>query len=333
MKISKYISSIPNNGILLTVNNLNYTKLDLLKKAVEFKKFSKIKSSDTVVLQRLGIVDFIISIIALDGFVNKIYFLPDNIDLENIEYSVLLRNELTASRFSENKDFIKSETEWILFTSGTTDKPKMISHTLTSLTQSCKSYDKDMASYKWILTYDVNRFAGIQVILQSLISGNQLFIPDKFSFRSILSCILSNQPNCISCTPSFFRKLLLNKDFQKLQFYQITLGGEIADTFLLNLITRKFPTSRLIHIYASTELGVGFSVKDKKSGFPKVWLENPELAPLPMKVSSRSTLLLKPKVKPKGKEITLRTNENFLDTLDMVQVDDDRVFLQAERMV
>ena len=45
-----------------------------------------------------------------------------------------------------------------------------------------------------------------------------------------------------------------------------------------------------------------------------------------MKISSKSTLLLRPKVKANGDEIAKRTVEEFIDTMDTVQIAKDRVF-------
>lgn len=55
---------------------------------------------------------------------------------------------------------------------------------------------------------------------------------------------------------------------------QITLGGEIADDRILASLKCKYPGANVTHIYASTEAGVGFSVKDGKAGFPAEYLTN-----------------------------------------------------------
>ena len=65
---------------------------------------------------------------------------------------------------------------------------------------------------------------------------------------------------------------------------QITLGGEIADQTILDTLKQMYPAARVVHIYATSELGRCFSVKDGKAGFPAHFLEA-----LPMKASSSSS--------------------------------------------
>lgn len=51
----------------------------------------------------------------------------------------------------------------------------------------------------------------------------------------------------------------------------ITLGGEIATQAILDTLKNTFPDAKLRHIYATTEAGVVFTVKDGIAGFPLEW--------------------------------------------------------------
>ncbi len=66
----------------------------------------------------------------------------------------------------------------------------------------------------------------------------------------------------------------MSKEINNLDFKIITMGGEIADKNILQGLKLKFPNAKLLHIYASTEAGVGFSVKDAHAGFPKKYMDN-----------------------------------------------------------
>jgi acyl-CoA synthetase (AMP-forming)/AMP-acid ligase II len=75
----------------------------------------------------------------------------------------------------------------------------------------------------------------------------------------------------VSATPSYWRRLLMFADgdlLKKIPLVQITLGGEVVDQPILDNLRHHFPKSRLVHIYATTELGRCFSVSDALAGFP-----------------------------------------------------------------
>ncbi|MGH9196070.1 MAG: AMP-binding enzyme, partial [Acidimicrobiia bacterium] len=59
----------------------------------------------------------------------------------------------------------------------------------------------------------------------------------------------------------------------ELDLRQITLGGEITDEQILERLRKTYPGALVSHIYASTEAGALFSVRDGLAGFPASWLE------------------------------------------------------------
>ena len=69
------------------------------------------------------------------------------------------------------------ETEWVITTSGTTGSPKLVKHTIKSLTNTVKK-GKEPNNNTWGLLYGLHRFAGIQVFLQALTSCNTLVITE-----------------------------------------------------------------------------------------------------------------------------------------------------------
>ena len=59
------------------------------------------------------------------------------------------------------------------------------------------------------------------------------------------------------------------------------------------MLSKRFPEARITHIYASTEAGVGFAVKDQKAGFPASFLADPPPR-IQIDVSPEGQLLVKP---------------------------------------
>jgi acyl-CoA synthetase (AMP-forming)/AMP-acid ligase II len=91
-------------------------------------------------------------------------------------------------------------------------------------------------------------------------------------------------------------------------------------------LQRRFPSSRIVHIYASTEAGTGFAVQDGRAGFPNNWIDN--LANVPaLRISNDNHLLIKPPLLANGEAIASRLDtDGFLDTQDLVRMEGDRVY-------
>ncbi len=60
------------------------------------------------------------------------------------------------------------QTEWILLTSGTTGAPKLVSHTLSSLTGVIKPGGGTGQPVTWSTFYDIRRYGGLQILLRAL---------------------------------------------------------------------------------------------------------------------------------------------------------------------
>ncbi len=168
---------------------------------------------------------------------------------------------------------IATATEWIVTTSGTTATPKLVSHQFSGLVRTTRRDTERGRQQVWGLLYDFSRFAGLQVVLQSLLSGAALAVPDMTKPLAEQLAFLA-EAGCthLSATPTLWRKILMTPGGGNLALGQITLGGEIADSAVLNTLSKAFPEARLSHIFASTEAGVGFSVTDGMEGFPASYL-------------------------------------------------------------
>lgn len=164
-------------------------------------------------------------------------------------------------------------TTWMMPTSGTTGSPKLISHSLASLTKSM-AQPRPGKAFTWGCLYSVRRFAGLQVFLQAWLARTPLILAEEGApLAQTLARLLAANCNALSATPSMWRKLAMMQGFAALPLQQITLGGEIVDQAVLDMLAHSFPAARITHIYASTEAGVGFAVKDGRAGFPLALLQ------------------------------------------------------------
>lgn len=321
--------SLVSLGRAITVRELREAAQQLLKDTPSIKGCA-------VALCGLLPHELITALVAFDGHVSSMLLLPASLSEEAT--SLLVHSAGCEWRFDSlmeqpvrlsegmGKCTEVQPTTWILATSGTTGTPKLIEHSLETLTRTVKRNVSRASEYTWGLVYDPFRFAGLQVVLQSLLSGSLLCIPSEKDISAQVKYFADSRVNALSATPSLWRKLLMTEGIHHLPLRQITLGGEIADQGVLDALKQAFPQARIIHIYASTEAGAAFAVQDGRAGFPLAWVDG-EDAPVHIRISERNHLMLKPAQLPGGEEIHNRIDrDGYLDTQDMVKVEGERVF-------
>ena len=159
-----------------------------------------------------------------------------------------------------------------------------------------------------------------------------MIIPSpELDFEKKIEYLAEHGTSALSATPSLWRKILMSSSSNRLDLKQITLGGEIADQRILNSLAQRFPGASVTHIFASTEAGVGFSVKDKKAGFPSSWLKS-GIRNVEMRVSDNGTLCLKNTYlnqKYLGNGVSLADDNGWIDTGDLVEIENDRVIFKG----
>lgn len=296
--------------------------------------------SSRIALEVSDTASALIWMLALDGFAGTVFLVPDSLR-ETDAYNLLKKKFKASATIDEAGGVFKERrassigtqkvgnvaTRWVLATSGTTGTPKLIEHTTKSLTKTCKRDTQRGKEYTWGLVYDPFRFAGLQVVLQSLASGSHLVFAHKLSTLSEQASFMRKHGvNALSATPTYWRKLLMSGELKEHSLKQITLGGEPADQTVLNAIAMAFPEARIAHIYASTESGVGFSVIDGKAGFPQEYFIK-GVGGNQLSIGDFGTLLIKPEkhMPTSSGGGPLADDRGFIDTGDLVEQRDNRV--------
>lgn len=219
-------------------------------------------------------------------------------------------------------------TLWLMTTSGTTGVPKIVTHSVASLTRSVRG-TRPEALPVWGLLYDMTRFAGMQVGLQAMTGHGTLAAIDRdAALGDQVAEMAAAGVTHLSATPTLWRRLLMAPGVEGLPLRQITLGGEIAEQPVLDAIRARFPKARVTHIYASTEIGVGFAVNDGRAGFPESYLSPETPAGLAMRVEDGMLWL-----RPPEAHRTRYLGDNQLDidaagyvrSGDQVEIRDGRV--------
>ena len=316
------VLAAPNNkGFMVSPDEqLTYGELSLY--VTDYRKKYNYLEGQSVTLMCRSSWELSILALCLEGFVASILLVPQHISSEvldtfekkmNSGYRVLstqLDPIQNASGTLLKATLEKvDQTTWALATSGTTGTPKLWQHTTAQLIDKVLKSKQNMPSMNWGLTYGLERFAGLQVYFTALFSHGQILFPTSSSeVRSALSFFSLHECHAISATPTWWRQALMTTEVESLQVTQITLGGEIADQALLTSLSDRFTQAKIIHIYASTEVGALFAVKDKKEGFPLSFLEKYKL-----------------KINEETRHLMVKRNNEFFDTGDVVEVKGERI--------
>ncbi len=233
-----------------------------------------------------------------------------------------------SGRESENPPIQELDTAWIIPTSGTTGGPKLVEHSLESLSGSVKRDATRGEGLVWGLLYDVTRFAGIQVLLQAIIGGSALAIASDITDAITMQRdFAAAGVNALSATPSMWRKLVMAGLLDGLDIRFVTLGGETADDMILGELRSRFPNARITHIYASTEAGVGFSVTDGRAGFPAAYLNGELPGGVTLRVDEQGRLFVRKNITGGhyiASDASITDDEGWIDTGDLVERRGDR---------
>lgn len=318
------LNNLSKMGMIISVGE-QYSLASLIKKADEIRQqYPKLYQS-SVAISYTNLAEFITALLAFDGWCSAIYLCPPNVSLpqKNIKLWPLDTQHIVTDSNQSAQLANATQTIWYMATSGTTGEPKWFSHSFDSLTTSTK-YSNKLQSVTWGLLYQPFRFAGLQVLLQALLSGADLIDVVDCEPLTQMRLLKQGHVTAISATPSLWRQLLMTGQLSELALSNITLGGEITDQTVLEQLKRLFPEAKIRHIYASTEAGVGFVVSDGLAGFPVTWLEETS-GLVSLKVSKQQHLLVKPNPQVCQMLSVQTDSEGYLDTLDKVEIIADRV--------
>ncbi|HEY6922222.1 MAG TPA: class I adenylate-forming enzyme family protein [Steroidobacteraceae bacterium] len=247
-----------------------------------------------------------------------------------VQISVTAQPRLSPEQLTRRRSH---ETEWILLTSGTTGAPKLVLHTLKTLTNIIVhqmtsqpggglGQPKPQPTLVWSTFYDIRRYGGLQIFLRAALRGGSLVLSDpKESITDFLKRAAAAGITHISGTPSHWRRALMSGLSATIAPTYVRLSGEISDQAILDNLRAAYPRSRVAHAFASTEAGVGFEVGDGLAGFPATLVGTPGVVELKI---AEGTL----HIRSGGNALrylgegaaSIRAADGFVDTGDRVEL-------------
>jgi acyl-coenzyme A synthetase/AMP-(fatty) acid ligase len=284
------------------------------------------------------------ALIQLDGAARRIVLYPPDLSREHLDFvasaaaadailfdaqdgassSLSLSDCSSTSSNSTPSNHLQPATEWVLLTSGTTGRPKLVAHTLASLAGAIDHAPRSM--HVWSTFYDIRRYGGLQIFLRSLANGTPLVLktPEQTT-AAFLHHAAAQGVTHILGTPSHWRGAFMSGASHAIDPQYVRLSGEIADQAILTRLRERYAQATIAHAFASTEAGVAFAVEDCQMGFPPAILDatpNVEMkivtGTLRIRSHRSASRYLGEGAPP------LRDSEGFVDTGDAIELLDGR---------
>ncbi|MGP0092057.1 MAG: class I adenylate-forming enzyme family protein [Xanthobacteraceae bacterium] len=219
-------------------------------------------------------------------------------------------------------------TEWVLLTSGTTGRPKLVMHSQAGLTAPSRAHKPD-GPQVWGTFYDIRRYGGLQILFRALLGGGSFVLSCCGEpFAEHLARLGAHGATHVSGTPSHWRRLVMSPAAHLMSPRYVRLSGEIADQAILDGLRAVYPQAVVAHAYASTEAGVGFAVNDGREGFPAD-LIGPGRGEVEMKILDGTLRIRSVRTASRyvGEEAAaLMDADGFVDTGDIVELRSDRYY-------
>jgi acyl-coenzyme A synthetase/AMP-(fatty) acid ligase len=238
--------------------------------------------------------------------------------------------QLVPARYSQIRPL---RTEWVLLTSGTTALPKLVLHTLATLTGAI-AHQSSTVPQVWSTFYDIRRYGGLQIFLRAILAGSSLVLSSaEEPTADFLMRAGAYGVTHISGTPSHWRRALMSPAASRIAPQYVRLSGEIADQAILDRLQSFYPLAAIAHAFASTEAGVAFAVDDGLAGFPAGLIAKTP-GGVELKVEDGSLRIRSPRTALRylgPNPPTLQYPNGFVDTGDMLEPRDGRYYFVGRR--
>ncbi len=297
-----------------------------------------------------------LALFELDGFARRIVLYPPDLSLDHIsgvaasaEVDAIVTDKMIecadpiptvrVTRCPKNivsrhdKCSSTIHTEWVLLTSGTLGKPKLVVHDFASLTGAIGFGGRSGGRVVWSTFYDIRRYGGLQIFLRAVLTGASLVLSDA---SEPPADFLARAGKCgvthISGTPSHWRRAMMTPASTRINPRCVRLSGEIVDEVILRRLKATYPQARIVHAFATTEAGVAFEVADGSAGVPAEVLDN--TPGIEMKVVDGTLRIRSDRTADRylGADVpVLKDADGFVDTGDILEMREGRHYFAGRR--
>ncbi|MEO8233408.1 MAG: o-succinylbenzoate--CoA ligase [Ignavibacteriota bacterium] len=256
-------------------------------------------------------------------------------DLNRIEL-----NEITFSG-SSNKNFsfpTLDDEAIVIFTSGSSGKPKGVVHTFSSLINNIKSGNNILdlkEGDRWLASLPFYHIGGFQIICRSLFYGCSIIIPESQQTNHLADAIVKNKPSHLSLVSTQLKRLINDKIIPDKSLKVSLIGGGFVEDELM------FKADKLgwkpFRVYGSSETGSLITAISAEEIIEKPQSVGKVFSNVEIIISDDSEILIKSnslfkKYLDDQKETSLKLIYGFYHSGDLGFVDNDvYLFIEARR--
>ena len=245
---------------------------------------------------------------------------------ESALVDVVIKNgEVSRRRHNRNHDFIdvlrdKSHAGLVLFSTGTTGRPKAVLHNLTIFLNRFETPRPTLRTINFLL---FDHIGGINTLLHTLFNKGVVVSPESRTVDSVIETCLKFNVEVLPTTPTFLRLMLMSgsvPDKVPSCLKIITYGTERMDQPTLDDLCRLLPNVDFRQTFGMSEIGiVRVKSEARNSLFMKVGGEGLETRVINNVLQIRSESRMVGYLNAPSPFDT----EGWYDTKDVVEVKDD----------
>lgn len=165
----------------------------------------------------------------------------------------------------------------VLFSSGSTGEPKAMIHSLENLVNSYQGKKQKKLNILVFLMFD--HIGGLNTLLNTLAIGAKIVFPSTRNPDDIAGLIQYHQIHVLPASPTFLNMMLMasvQERFDLSSLKMITYGTEPMPESLLKKLKEKFPRTRLLQTFGTSETGIAQTIS-RSSDSLEMKLDDPSL--------------------------------------------------------
>ncbi|MEM8862518.1 MAG: fatty acid--CoA ligase family protein [Chloroflexota bacterium] len=164
---------------------------------------------------------------------------------------------------------LQSKAGFVIFSSGSSGKPKPILHSLERFLKKYAQGGKPFVTLSFLL---LDHIAGIDTLFYILYSGGTLVAPEERSPHYICKLVEHAKVEVLPVSPSFLNLLWLSGDYENCDLSSVqivTYGSEPMTQSNLDHVSVMFPNAAIKQKYGTSEFG---SPASKSRGNNELWI-------------------------------------------------------------